>query len=111
MMRLRLDYTQHEAQNARNLLLWEQEVFSWAGSGVQETSGQGVKRSIDILLVGFALLYPLHALDSRLRGNDRTDAAECCRGFGGAPQFPNLPPRMGARGLNSISAMLSEEST
>ena len=30
MMKSRLDSTQHEAQNARNLLLWEQEVFSWA---------------------------------------------------------------------------------
>jgi hypothetical protein len=30
MMKSRSDSTQHEAQNARNLLLWGQEVFSWA---------------------------------------------------------------------------------
>ena len=30
MMKSRLDSTQHEAQNARNLLLWGQEVFPWA---------------------------------------------------------------------------------
>ncbi len=30
MMKSHLGYTQHEAQNARNLLRWEQEVFSWA---------------------------------------------------------------------------------
>ena len=29
-------------------------------------------------------------------------AAGCCRGFGGVPQFPNLPPRMGARGLKRL---------
>ena len=30
MMRSRLDFTLDEADNADNLLLWEQEVFSWA---------------------------------------------------------------------------------
>jgi hypothetical protein len=30
MMKSRLESTQHEAQRARNLLLWGQEVFLWA---------------------------------------------------------------------------------
>jgi hypothetical protein len=32
MMKSRLDSRKQEAHNARNLLLWEQEVFSWATS-------------------------------------------------------------------------------
>ncbi len=28
-------------------------------------------------------------------------AKPLCRGFGGVPQFPNLPPRLGVRGLKS----------
>jgi len=34
MMRSRLDFTLDEADNADNLLLWEQEVFSWADSQI-----------------------------------------------------------------------------
>jgi hypothetical protein len=41
----------------------------------------------------------------KLRGNDEGECPpEADRGFGGVPQFPNLPPRMGARGLKASRA-------
>jgi len=79
-MESRLDSTRYEARNARNLLLLEREVFSWAGSEARETSGQGVKRGLEVLLVGFGPVYPPSALDSRVRGNDtrRAGIGACC---------------------------------
>jgi hypothetical protein len=123
MMRSRLDFTLDEADNADNLLLWEQEVFSWAGSETEESrrvsaaGGFGVARSLEskspnsklgpgvlkggleVLLVGFALLYPPCALDSRFRGNDtgeygvRIGADPLCRGDWDIPNSSVCPAR------------------
>ena len=127
MMRSRLDFTLDEADNADNLLLWEQEVFSWAD--YSEPGACGVPRCQST---------ESNVLDSRLRGNDRRKAGteacpygmwgqlpaqgSCdlcaswasfaspvpptwvcrgpkplCRGFGGVPQFLHFP-RVGQRG-------------
>jgi hypothetical protein len=66
------------------------------------------------VLVGFASFHPPCELDSRLRRNDIDEDSDLhpgvcrgakllCRGFGGVPQFPILPPRVGARGLKTSS--------
>ena len=109
MMKSRLDSRKNEAHNARNLLLWEQEVFSWAGSETEESRrtslacgsrvpqsleskspnpklGLGVlKGGLEVLLVGFALLYPPCALDPG-RAEGRSPFAEGI-GMSPTPQY------------------------
>ncbi len=53
MMKSHLDYTQHEAQNARNLLRWEQEVFSWADYWQAMMCGvpQSMMNQADVVMV------------------------------------------------------------
>jgi len=98
MMKSHLGYTQHEAQNARNLLRWEQEVFSWAD--YSDLGACGVPR---------CRFTQSNMLDSRLRGNNRGKAGTgtCsnrvpgpvpARGLGVSPSWSSIPQDWGLRG-------------
>jgi hypothetical protein len=77
MMRSRLDFTLDEADNADNLLLWEQEVFSWAD--YSEPGACGVPRCQST---------ESNVLDPRLRGNDRRKAGTGACPYGMWGQLP-----------------------
>jgi hypothetical protein len=99
MMKSRLDSTQHEAQNARNLLLWLQEVFLML-AGVRAVpgsdsrvcefriEGEGVEKRASGAVGGFHSSLPILRLDSRLRGNDRGKAIPCTYSCGMWGQLP-----------------------
>jgi hypothetical protein len=67
--------------------------------GLRGFEGQGLDSGHEDGASGFCVPLPTLHVDSRLRGNDKTGAAERCRGLG-CPQFPLFSsPKSGGQGV------------
>jgi hypothetical protein len=101
MMKSRLDFTLDEADNADNLLLWEQEVFSWAGSEIEES-----RRKSPAWVCGVPVGASLRLALTRVPKGCAEGRSPFAEGLGVSPSFSTIPPRLGARGLKRIPSTL-----
>jgi len=98
MMESLTDSREHEAHNARNLLLWGQEVFSWADLGTEEGRRKSPAEVCGVPVGAVLKLAPACVLKGCAEGQ-----SPFAEGLGGVPQLLCHPPRLGAQGVEDDS--------